>query len=83
MKGEEASSWLKMLTRKIKIVTTILPDISYDNLGRRRREKNFSFTLDKDGTFTYMGPWPWNHLLAWGGLKCSTGVGVKKWPPGG
>ena len=78
MKGQEASSWLKMVTRKMKIVSKILPDTGYNLSPPQARKKSFHL----DGTLIW-GLRPWNHLLAWGGLKCSTGVGVKKWPPGG
>ena len=51
MKGQEASSWLKMVTRKMKLETEVLSDTVQCYVARRRREKNFSFGWD-----TYMGP---------------------------
>ena len=60
-----------------KIVTKILPDTVKHNVSPAQAKKNYSFTLDKDGTFLLaLGPgttcWPG------GGLKCSAGVGGSK-----
>lgn len=46
MKGQEASSWLKMLTRKIKILTKMYDKV-YKNLSppqARKNSKNFIYT---------------------------------------
>ena len=40
MKGEEASSWLKMLTRKIKILTKMYDKV-YNNLSPPQARKNY------------------------------------------
>ena len=48
IKGQEASSWLKMVTRKMKL--EVLPYVQ-TYVARRRREKIVSFGWD-----TYMGP---------------------------
>ena len=51
--------------------------IQWTVLARRRREKIISFTLDKDETLIW-SLWPWNHLLAWGGLKILSRRGGQK-----
>ena len=51
--------------------------IQWTVLARRRREKIISFTLDKDETLIW-SLWPWNHLLAWGGLKIFSRRGGQK-----
>ena len=40
MKGQEASSWLNMVTRKMKIVTKILPDTVQYNVSPPQARKN-------------------------------------------
>ena len=74
MKGHEDSSY----TRKVKIVSKILPN-TMDSLGPPQARKNHFIWMGL--LYGALGPgttcWPG------GGLKCSTGVGVKKWPPGG
>ena len=40
IKGQEASSWLKMLTRKIKILTKMYDKV-YNNLSPPQARKNY------------------------------------------
>ena len=77
MKGQEASSWLNTVTRKMKIVNKILPDTVYKLRQARKEHFIYTFTLDKDETHIW-GLQPWNYLLAWGGLKCSPGGRSKR-----
>ena len=50
IKGQEASSWLKMVTRKMKLVTEVLSDTVH-NVSPPQAQKIVSFGWD-----TYMGP---------------------------
>ena len=50
MKGQEASSWLNMVTRKMKIVTKILPDtVQYNVSLPQARKKSFHLHLIRMG----------------------------------
>ena len=71
MKGQEASSWLKMVTRKMKL--EVLPDTVHKLSPPQARKNCFIWMGHLYGAF---GPgttcWPG------GGLKCSPGVGGSK-----
>ena len=71
IKGQEASSWLKMVTRKMKL--EVLPDTVHKLSPPQARKNCFIWMGHLYGAF---GPgttcWPG------GGLKCSPGVGGSK-----
>ena len=71
IKGHEASSWLKMVTRKMKL--EVLPDTVHKLSPLQARKNCFIWMGHLYGAF---GPgttcWPG------GGLKCSPGVGGSK-----
>ena len=72
IKGQENSSY----TRKMKTVSKILPN-TMDSLGPpQARKKHFIYTWQ--GWDSDMEPWPWNHLLAWGGPKVLSRRGGQK-----
>ena len=81
MKGQEASSWLKMRTRKKLSLRYSLIQCS-TILARCRREKIISFTLDKDGTLIW--PLGLEPPAGLGGSEMlSRGGGVKNGLQGG
>ena len=83
MMGEEAFSWLKMLTRKIKTVTVILPDIVQESQPAAGEKKIFHLHLIRMALFIWaLGPgttcWPGG-----GSEMLSRGGGVKNGLQGG
>ena len=67
-----------MVTRKMKIVIKILPNTVYNLSPPQARKNHFIWMGLLYGAFS-----PGTTCWPGGVPKCSTGVGVKKWPPGG
>ena len=73
MKGQEASSWLKMVTRKMKLVTEVLSDTVHNVSPPQARKNRFIWMGHLYGALS-----PGTTCWPGGGLKCSPGVGGSK-----
>ena len=73
MKGQEASSWLKMVTRKMKLVPEVLSDTVHNVSPPQARKNRFIWMGHLYGALS-----PGTTCWPGGGLKCSPGVGGSK-----